>query len=103
MEIRPILSALMRNRAGAILLALQIAITLAIVVNAIYLTQQRVTKIGRPSGIDDQNIFYFSSQGFEKGFDFQDMVREDIALLRQMPGVIDATPISQLPLSGGGR
>ena len=42
MEIRPILSALLRNRAGAILVALQIAITLAIVVNAIYLTQQRV-------------------------------------------------------------
>ena len=36
MEIRPILSALMRNRAGAVLVALQIAITLAIVVNAIY-------------------------------------------------------------------
>ena len=34
MEIRPILSALLRNRAGAILVALQIAITLAIVVNA---------------------------------------------------------------------
>ena len=42
MEIRPILSALLRNRAGAILVALQIAITLAIVVNAVYVTQQRV-------------------------------------------------------------
>ena len=102
MEFRPILSALLRNRAGAILVSLQIAITLAIVVNAIFLTQQRVTKVGRDSGMDDQNIFYFSSQGFEKGFDFQAMVRDDMALLRQMPGVIDATPISQLPLSGGG-
>ncbi len=30
------------------------------------------------------------------------MVRDDMALLRQMPGVIDATPISQVPLSGSG-
>jgi putative ABC transport system permease protein len=102
MGIRPILSALLRNRAGAILVALQIALTLAIVVNAIYVTQQRVAKIGRPSGIDDQNIFSFSSTGFEKNFDFFAMVREDLALMRHMPGVIDVAPMSQLPLSGSG-
>jgi putative ABC transport system permease protein len=102
MEMRPILSALLRNRAGAILVAIQIAITLAIVVNAVYLTQQRVSKIGRPSGIDDQNVFSFSVTGFEKGFDFHAMVRDDMALLRQMPGIVDAAPIRQVPLSGGG-
>ena len=102
MEVRPILSALLRNRAGAILVALQIAITLAIVVNAVFLTQQRVEKIGRPSGIDDQNIFSVSSTGFEKNFDFHAMVREDLTLLRRMPGVIDVAPMSQLPLSGSG-
>lgn len=102
MEIRPILSALLRNRAGAILVALQIALTLAIVVNAVYLTKQRVEKVGRPSGLDDQNIFSFSATGFEKDFDFFAMVREDLAVIRQMPGVIDAAPINQIPLSGGG-
>jgi len=102
MEFRPILSALLRNRAGAILVSLQIAITLAIVVNAIYVTQQRVEKIGRPTGMDDQNIFSFTVTGFEKGFDFQAMVREDMALLRQTPGIVDAAPIRQTPLSGSG-
>jgi putative ABC transport system permease protein len=102
MEIRPILSALLRNRAGAILVSLQIAITLAIVVNAVYVTKQRVEKIGRPSGIDDQNIFSFSATGFEKGFDFPAMARADLALMRQMPGIIDAAPIQQVPLSGSG-
>jgi putative ABC transport system permease protein len=102
MELRPILSALMRNRAGAILVAIQIAITLAIVVNAVYVTQQRVEKIGRPSGIDDQNIFSFSATGFEKDFDFKAMVREDLALMRRIPGVVDAAPIQQVPLSGSG-
>jgi putative ABC transport system permease protein len=102
METRPILSALLRNRAGALLVAIQIAITLAIVVNAVYLTQQRVSKIGRPSGIDDQNIFSFSVTGFEKDFNFQAMVRDDMALLRQLPGIVDAAPMRQVPLSGGG-
>ena len=102
MGIRPILSALLRNSAGAILVSLQIAITLAIVVNAVYLTTQRVQLVGRPSGIDDQSIFSFNVEGFEKDFDFIGMVRDDMALLRQMPGVIDAAPIHQVPLSGSG-
>jgi len=102
MVIRPIFSALLRNSAGAILVALQIAITLAIVVNAVYLTTQRVTLVGRPTGIDDQNIFSFPVEGFEKDFDFVAMVRADMAVLRQLPGVIDAAPISQVPLSGSG-
>src|SRR5688572_23409355 len=103
MEIRPILSALLRNRAGAILVALQIAITLAIVVNAGYLTQQRVTHIGRPSGIDDQNIFSFWVTAYEENADFLGMVREDMALLRRMPGIIDVAPMNQVPLSGSGN
>jgi putative ABC transport system permease protein len=103
MEIRPILSSLLRNRAGAILVALQIAITLAIVVNAVFLTQQRVSHIGRPSGIDDQNIFAFWVTSYEKDHDYLAMVREDMAMLRQMPGIIDAAPMNQVPLSGSGN
>jgi putative ABC transport system permease protein len=103
MEIRPILSALLRNRAGAVLVALQIAITLAIVVNAVFLTQQRVSHIGRPSGIDDQNIFAFWVTAYEKDADFLGMVREDMAMLRQMPGIVDAAPMQQVPLSGSGN
>lgn len=102
MEFRPILSALLRNRAGAILVAIQIALTLAIVVNAVFVTQQRVAKIGRPTGMDHENIFSFYVTAFQKDFDFQAMVREDLALLRQMPGIVDAAPIRQVPLSGSG-
>ena len=85
-NLRPIASALWRNRTGAILVAFQIAIGLAVLVNAVYVVKQRVEKIGRPSGIDDQNIFSFSATGFEKGFDFPAMVRADLALMRQTPG-----------------
>lgn len=102
MEIRPILSALLRNRAGAILVALQIAITLAIVVNAVFVTQQRLAHIGRPSGMDDQNIFSFWVNTYEKDYDYRGMVEADMTLLRQMPGIIDATNMSQMPLSGSG-
>jgi putative ABC transport system permease protein len=102
MEIRPILSALLRNRAGAVLVAIQIAITLAIVVNAVYVVKQRVELVGRPTGIDETNQFAVRVSGFSRDFDFFAMVREDLALLRGMPGVVAASPIGAVPLSGSG-
>lgn len=102
MELRPILSALTRNSAGAILVSLQIAITLAIVVNAVFLVTQRVAQVNRPTGMDEQNMFSLRVTGFGPGFDFHDMVRSDMDLLRRMPGVIDVTPTPQVPLSGSG-
>lgn len=102
MELRPILSALLRNSAGAILVSLQIAITLAIVVNAVFLVKQRVDQVGRPTGIDENNMFSVRITGFGKDFNFENMVKSDMDMLRKMPGVVDATPAPQVPLSGSG-
>jgi len=87
MEIRPIFSALLRNSAGAILVSLQIAITLAIVVNAVFLVKQRVDKVSRPTGLDENNMFSLRVTGFGKDFKFHTMVRDDMAMLRRIPGV----------------
>ena len=53
MQIHPILAALKRHKAGTILIALQIALTLAIVCNALFIIKQRVTHLSRPTGIDE--------------------------------------------------
>jgi putative ABC transport system permease protein len=102
MEVRPILSALMRNSAGAILVSLQIAITLAIVVNAVFMVKQRMDQVSRPTGLDENNMFSLRLTGFGKDFNFESMVRTDMDMLRKMPGVLDATPTQQVPLSGSG-
>lgn len=99
---RPILSALLRNRTGAVLVALQISIALAVLVNAVYIVQQRLELIGRPTAIDDANIFVVSSTGFTRDFDTAASMREDLAYMRGVPGIIAATPVNALPLSGGG-
>ena len=41
MEIRPILSALLRNKTGPVLVAVQVALSLAILSNAIYIVKDR--------------------------------------------------------------
>ena len=101
-NIRPIASALWRNRTGAILVAFQIAIGLAVLVNAVYVVKQRVEKIGRPTGMDTANMIWVSSSGFAKDFDFDSTWRQDIATIRAIPGVKAASLISNIPLSGSG-
>ena len=101
-NIRPIASALWRNRTGAILVAFQIAIGLAVLVNAVYVVKQRVEKIGRPTGMDTANMIWVMSAGFAKDFDYEASLRDDLAVLRGMPDVKAASLFSNIPLSGGG-
>jgi putative ABC transport system permease protein len=102
LQLRPIVSALLRNRTGAVLVALQVAIALAVLVNALYIVMQRMEKMGRPTGMDVANIFVIQSAGFTQRYDLKSSTQEDIAYLRGLPGVIAATPINAIPLSGGG-
>jgi len=102
MEFRPILSAMLRNKTGAILVGLQIAITLAVVANAVFIIMQRVEKIGRPPGIDSGNVFFVQSYGYGANYDSRDTVRRDLDLIRSLPGVIAASTINGIPMSGGG-
>lgn len=101
-NIRPIASALWRNRTGAILVAFQIAIGLAVLVNAVYVVKQRVEKIGRPNGMDTANMIWVASAGFAKDYDYEAAYSEDLATLRGLPGVKAASLFSNIPLSGGG-
>ena len=56
MQFRPIISAMRRNKVGAILIAVQMAITLAILCNALFIIQQRIALSKRPSGADEANV-----------------------------------------------
>lgn len=102
MNIRPILSALLRNRTGAVLVAIQISIALAVLVNAVYIVKQRIDKIGRPTGMDTQNVLIVSSSGFSAGYDYVAAIRDDLAYLRGVDGVIAATSVNSVPLSSAG-
>jgi putative ABC transport system permease protein len=102
LQIRPILSALLRNRTGAVLVALQIAIALAVLVNALYIVVQRAEKVRRPTGIDVDNVIVVSSKGFTERYQEVPSVQEDLAYLRGLSGVIAASASNAIPLSDGG-
>lgn len=102
MEFGPIWRAMMRNKSGYVLIALQIAVTMAIMVNAIAIIQERSQLMARPSGIDEDNIFHLTSMVFAPDLDQKALIDEDLDVLRSTPGVIDAINTQSVPLSGSG-
>jgi len=102
MELRPILSAMRRNKVGAILIGVQMAITLAILCNALFIIEQRVALAKRPTGLDESNIFIITNQWVGSPTDLAAKLQADLAALRATPGVIDATASNSYPLSNGG-
>lgn len=102
MEFRPILSALMRSKVALVLIGLQIALTLAIVCNSLFIISQRLQLMGRDSGINEVDTFTIGSLGFGTAFNVKTSIEEDIAMLRSLPGVADATSTNTVPMSNGG-
>jgi putative ABC transport system permease protein len=98
MTVHPILSALLRNKTGPALVALQIALALALAVNAVYVSVQRLEVASRPTGLNTADTFWISTRAYSRDLSFSSMVRSDLLQLRSMPGVLAATMISDIPL-----
>jgi putative ABC transport system permease protein len=101
MEIGPIASSIFRNRTGPILICLQIALTLALVVNSLFIIQLQMEKISRPLGTDIDNTAIFNVALVDPLDDMEPFIKNDLDEIRRIPGIIDATFLSQ-PLHAGG-
>lgn len=105
MEIRPILSALMRNKTGPVLVALQVTLSLGILANALQIVNDRSAIAARPSGLVDEastfsvRVRNLSSDGPEQ---MLATLRMEADRLRAIPGVVAVADTIQMPMSGGG-
>ena len=102
MGVRPILSAMRRNKFGALLIATQMAVTLAFLANALTLVEQRIAWSDRPSGLDEANIFVIHSETVDDAGDLAARQASDVDALRALNGVVDAYATDMYPLEGGG-
>ena len=104
MELVPILSAMRRNKAGAFLIGLQMAITLAVLCNGLFIIQQRLGWSHRPTGYDEANVFSVVNEWAVAGSteDMASRTQRDLEALRAIPGVVDAIATNSVPLSNGG-
>jgi putative ABC transport system permease protein len=102
MEIRALLSAMWRNRTGPFLVAAQVALTLAVVVNMAYIVHQRLEDANRPTGLDLNNMFWISTEPTTADYNYAVATKADLAWLNSLPGVVAATTTNNLPQTWSG-
>lgn len=99
MEIRPILSTLFRNKTAPLLIAAQVALTLAIVCNALFIINDRLAQVSRPSGVAEAELIDLRLYPTRPIADIRDMQRRDLAAIGALPGVKSAAALNQFPLT----
>ena len=108
MTVHPMLRALRRHKAGVLLIVLQIALTLAIVCNALFIIGQRLERLNRPTGVQEAGLIRLSQTWLNAPTtddaaaveQLDALQRNDLATLRQVPGVLDVAASDSMPLTG---
>ncbi len=101
MDILPILAALRRHRTATILIALEIALSCAILCNAIFMIATRLSWVDIPSGLAEDQVVTLQITGWagDDDADIAALAETQLAALRAVPDVQSAAAISTLPLS----
>jgi putative ABC transport system permease protein len=99
MELRPILSTLRRHKTAASLIVLEIALSCAIICNALFLISERLDAINRISGFDETHIVRVQAGGIGTDDNAAALTQTDLAALRALPGVKGATVTNQVPFN----
>ena len=99
---RQVRLAVYRKKVGAVLIAVQIAVTLTILSNAVTLIVERLTWSAQSTGIDEDHIFFAYAENVDINANLGAEQTADLAALRAIPGVVDAYATNSFPLQGGG-
>lgn len=97
----PILSALKHHKTTVVLVALEIALTCAIVTNALFLIGDRLSAMRVATGVADTELVWVRATGLDLGQDTELGSKQaaDMAALRAMPGVESVAAVNALPLT----
>ena len=102
MQLRPIVGALGRHKVATLLIVMQVALTLAVASNALFIVATRVVHLSRPTGTDEAHIFVIRN-GWKMGQSSAQIdanIRADLDTLRHVAGVRDAFSSQGFPLEG---
>ena len=100
MHFIPILSTLRRHKTAALLVVLEIALTCAIVCNAVFLIRNRLQRMDKPSGVAESELVDFRIAGIGVKKDAMAQTAQDMAALRAIPGVKLVASTNMIPLGG---
>lgn len=109
MTVHPTIAALRRHKVAVLLIVLQIALTLAIMANAIFIIGQHIQRINRPTGADENDLIRVLQQwpaapasDDAASIEKLDVLQlTDLATLRNLPDVQGVAASTSIPLLGG--
>lgn len=100
MPLQPILATLRHHKLTAAMLIVQVALTLAIVCNVVYMIAGRIERISVSTGIAEKELSAIPSRDIDEKANHQAQRLADLAALRAIPGVRAAVAVSySLPLN----
>ena len=106
MNIKALIKSLLLRKFTTGLLLLQLALTLALLVNSGILTLDTHAKLTQQTGIDKENTilidFVPTSPDYADRDFYLSVINRDIATIKEIPGVIDVAPSNQRPMQFGG-
>lgn len=100
MQLLPILSTLRRHKTAATLIILEIAVTCAIVCNAVFLIGERLQRMDSPSGVVESELVVVELTGIGTKADAISLTAQDLVALRAIPGVKFAASTDMVPFGG---
>ncbi|WP_299767971.1 FtsX-like permease family protein [uncultured Pseudoteredinibacter sp.] len=100
MAFGPIFRSTLRNPTGALLIAIQIALTLAIASNMFYMVNERVEKMSRDTGVVNEEVIAARVFYFGKAVDKAAQADIDRKTLLEIPGVKSVSYSNSMPLGG---
>lgn len=96
MQIRPILAALKKHKLATVLIALEIALACAVLVNATSMIASRMGAMHLVSGVDESSLGTIVVTGFDPK-QADDLNARMLAGLRAIPGVESVNVVSSVP------
>jgi putative ABC transport system permease protein len=96
MQIRPILAALKHHKLATFLIAMEIALACAVLVNAVFLITNKLSAMHLDSGVDETSLGAIVVTGFDPK-QTTDLNARMLAGLRAVPGVESVHAITSVP------
>jgi len=96
MDLMPILSTLRRHKTAAALIVLEIALTSAIVCNALHLIGVRLERLTADHGLPEAELLVVDVRGTRTDDNADGKTAQDLEQLRALPGVKSAAVINQV-------
>jgi putative ABC transport system permease protein len=98
----PTIAELRHNKAGVLSIALQMALSLAILCNALFVIHAQIGLMARPTGIDEADIFFVQSSLLGEQQTWGAQEQADVAALRSAGDIADAYVTNSVPLTNSG-